>query len=379
MKPATERAPLRAARRVIVKIGTRLLVHEDGRIDEARIEALVDQIARIHDRGIEVVVVSSGAIGAGIDVLSLPGRPVALPELQMTAAVGQTRLLQSYASLFSERSIIIGQVLLTHDDLKNRKRHLNARQTMLTLLQRRVVPVVNENDVVSVDEIKLGDNDELAALVGILVEADLLVLLTSAPGLLGPDGQRVPVVPAIGPEQRAWVFDKESALSTGGMHTKLDAADLMCQIGAHAVIANGNEPDILARICAGEDLGTMFGSGAATAHHTRRKKWIAYFQRVEGTVEIDDGAVAAIRTGGRSLLPIGVTRIDGNFGFGAMVEVVDSEGLRIAQGFSTFSSGELEKIKGCRTDDISTLLDRKGSGESSEVIHRDDLVLVQSA
>lgn len=384
MQANEQRQALAQVRRVVVKVGTRVLVGARGRPDARRMQALVDQLARLRAAGREVVLVSSGAIGAGIEALKMPRRPQVLPDLQMAAAVGQSRLMAHYEKLFARRGCLIGQVLLTHDDLRHRVRHLNARNTMMNLLRHGIVPIVNENDVVSVDELRVGDNDQLAALVTMLVDAELLVLLTSTNGLRAPHGQngrtrRVAYLPRVTAEQLQWSWGKGSALSIGGMATKLQAAQAAVDTGAAAVIADGRRADVLDRLFAGEDLGTMIGGlgafreGAALAS---KKRWIAFFQRPQGALVVDEGAERAITQRGKSLLATGIRAADGQFDVGAMVNVQTLDGRPIARGLVEYSRAEVDRIKGHRTNEIALLL---GARPYDEVIHRDNMVVLDKA
>ena len=366
------RARLAEARRVVVKVGTRLLVNERGLPDRERIQGLVEQVASLHRRGLEVVLVTSGAIGAGLEALGLERRPTEIAELQMAAAVGQTRLISEYNRLFAERGIVAGQILLTHDDLRRRERHLNAQATLEHLLRRRAVPVVNENDTTSVAEIKVGDNDQLAALVALLIDADLLILLTTAAGLLGPGG-RVPHVPRLTDDIRALAVGKGSALSSGGMATKLESAAMVTRVGALAVIADGRGAGVLDQVLAGSDTGTLLGTGDRGAGPRKRKAWLTWFQRPEGVLRIDDGAAGALRHAGRSLLPSGVVAVEGEFEAGAVVQILDPAGRALAQGLTRFSGADIDRIKGCQSKDIGDIL---GIPDAREVVHRDDLVLL---
>lgn len=378
-----QRQALVRAQRVVVKVGTRVLVQRSGRPDERRIGALVEQLAALRAAGRQVILVSSGAIGAGIEALRLPGRPHSVPELQMAAAVGQSRLMARYDRLFAERGCLVGQVLLTHDDLRHRQRHLNARNTMMALLRHGIVPVVNENDVVAVDEIKLGDNDQLAALVTMLVDASLLVLLSSTDGLRAPCGpssartRRVPYLARVSEQELALAWGKGSPLSTGGMATKLAAAQAVVDVGASAVIADGRRGDTLQRLFRGEDVGTLIGTPATTVDGRRRglaskKRWIAFFQRPQGALLVDDGAARAILERGKSLLPIGLRAVEGSFAAGAMVTVKTLAGQAIARGLVEYTSAELAQIQGRRTAEIGTVL---GARPTAEVIHRDNMVV----
>lgn len=374
------RRALRDAKRVVVKVGTRVLVDERGRPDEARLRALVDGVVALHAQGREVVLVSSGAIGAGLDVLGLERRPKTLPDLQMAAAVGQLRLWTRYAELFAEKGCTVGQVLLTHDDLQHRLRHLNARHTMMNLLRNRMIPIVNENDVVAVDEIKFGDNDHLASLVAMLVDAELLVLLTSVDGLQAPvasgaeERARVSFLPQVTDEVLGLTWGTSDALSRGGMASKLQAAQAASSVGIPVVIASGHDPDVLSRLVCGEDLGTLIAKPAGGRPVVRSKKrWIAFFNRPEGSLIIDDGARRAVVEGGKSLLPIGVRAVEGDFAAGAVVTVRALGGEVVARGLADYGSDDLRTIQGHRTDAIAGLL---GERSYDEVIHRDNMVVL---
>lgn len=374
-----QRKALGQAKRIVVKVGSRLLVQGGGRPDVRRMRDLVKDVARLRKEGREVVVVSSGAIGTGMQALGMKTRPATLPELQMAAAVGQSRLMANYDKLFAAERCRIGQVLLTHDDLKDRQRHLNARNTMMELLRHGIVPVVNENDVVAVEEIKFGDNDLLAALVALLIEADLLVLLTTVDGFRAPTGKRgsrrVPVLKGVTPEELKHAVGKGSEVSTGGMSSKLQAANMVAKVSAPVVIADGRKARIVSRILRGEDTGTLIASEAASAGALLggRKRWIAFFHKPQGALVVDEGAREAIEKKGRSLLPIGIREVEGHFPAGTVVNVRTVQGVLFACGVVDYSSNDIRKIKGHRTDEIANLL---GSKDYDEVIHRDNMVVL---
>ncbi len=371
------RQSLSRARRIVVKVGTHVLVREDGTADPRRFRALVDQLARLRADGREVVLVSSGAIGMGLQALGLSSRPTALPELQMAAAVGQSRLMEQWGRLFARRGCVVGQVLLTHDDLKHRLRHLNARNTFMALLRHGVVPVVNENDVVAVDEIKFGDNDQLAALVTMLVDADLLVLLSSVDGLQDAPtrvstGERVSCLPRVTSQTLDLVRKDRGSLSVGGMGSKLLAAQAASEVGAAVVIADGRAPRVLDRILAGEDTGTLIGGsiggpigglGAAGRRIPSRKRWLAYFHKPQGSLVVDAGARAALVKNGKSLLPVGVKAVEGRFEAGSVVAIKGPDGAVFARGLVECASADIERALGERGRD--------------EVIHRDNLVVLE--
>ena len=379
MRTSSIRESIKTARRIVVKIGSRVLVQKTGRPDIVRMKALVKDIARLRREGREVVVVSSGAIGTGVNALGLKSRPTSLPDLQMAAAVGQSRLMTTYDNLFSAEKCKVGQVLLTHDDLNNRQRHLNARNTMMALLRNGVVPIVNENDVVAVDEIKFGDNDRLAALVALLIEADLLILLTTVDGFLAPAKgkrmKRVSVLNGVTAEELSHANGKGSELSTGGMASKLQAANMVARVSAPVVIANGCKAGILKKVLSGQDVGTLIATEATTQDSVLagRKRWIAFFNKPQGTVIVDEGARTAIEQKGKSLLPIGIRDVEGHFASGTVVNVKTTAGVLFACGVVDYSSDQIRKIRGLKTADIATML---GSKDYDEVIHRDNMVVL---
>ena len=376
----SERKKLASARRVVVKIGSRALVQSNGRPDTRRMAALVDGIAALHREGREVIVVSSGAIACGLQALGMKKRPEDLPTLQMAAAVGQSRLMAAYDKLFARKKCRIGQVLLTHDDLEHRRRHLNARNSMLKLLEHGVIPIVNENDVVSVDEIKFGDNDALASRSAMLVEADLLVLLTTVNGFRATDAKgrsrKVDFLPGVTSETLSHAKGKGSAFSTGGMASKLTSAAEAARMGTTVVIANGRQDGILQKIVSGANVGTLIPSSAAAADTpgsmNHRRRWVAFFHHAHGRITVDDGARDALLRRGKSLLPVGIRDVSGDFSPGDLVEILDLAGQRIAQGLSEFSSAELRLLKGLKTEKIREWL---GTDPPGEVIHRDNLVI----
>jgi glutamate 5-kinase len=373
------RVRLREARRVVVKIGSRVLVQPSGRPDRRRMAELVRQVAAARGRGTEVVVVTSGAIGSGMQALGMKARPSTIPDLQMAAAVGQSRLMARYDALFGREGILIGQILLTHDDLKDRIRHLNARNTMMNFLRHGIVPIVNENDVVAVEEIRFGDNDLLASLVSLLIDAQALVLLTTVDGLRAPAGdgrsRRVPFLAGVSESALNLAIGKGSHLSTGGMASKLQSAAMVADSGIPVAIADGRKPGMLTRVLAGENAGTLIApprspDALALPH---RKQWIAFFHKPSGTLVVDDGAREALVRKGRSLLPIGIREVQGSFGQGAVVNVAGIDGSVIARGLSDYSSEQLGIIKGRRSSDVEALL---GVRDYAEVIHRDNMVVL---
>jgi len=348
--------------RIVVKFGTGILTNEKRQLDPSRVEQLVAQVADQHKLGREVVIVSSGAVGAGMGVLGFDKRPTELSQLQACAAVGQLKLMAVYDKLFSKYGINIGQVLLTHDDVRHHDRHLNARNTLVNLLKYRVVPIINENDVVSTTELKFGDNDKLSALVAALLPADLLIILTSVDGLIenyGAPNQRViPTVQKIDSNIEKLAGGTVSQLSVGGMATKLQAAKIAMSSGIPLVIASGKKKDTIANILDCKEEGTLFIPSARKLKS--RKRWIAFFHRPKGSVFVDDGARTALREKGKSLLRPGIVRCEGEFEPGDVISICDIEGTEFARGIVKYSSKEI--------------MDNKKL--SQEVVHRDDLVIL---
>ena len=374
-----QRKALKLAKRVVIKLGSRLLIDDSGRPDSNRIHSLTSEMGRLHKENKEIVLVSSGAIAVGLNSLGMKARPNTLPQLQMTAAVGQVLLMRIYEQFFAKQGIRIGQVLLTHDDLRNRTRHLNARNTMLELLRQRIIPVVNENDVVSVDEIKFGDNDMLASLVSILLEAELLVLLTTADGLQADYGtakaRRIGYLRSISSQILSMASGKTDDLSLGGMTSKLQSAQAASHNGARVIIADGRKKRVITDIINGLDTGTLIG-GSLQEKRSKlkgRKRWIAYFHKTHGSLIIDEGARKAIEQNGHSLLPIGVKIVEGQFSKGTLVNVKSEQGILIARGLVDYSSERLEKIKGHKSSEIEKIL---GFKDYEEVIHRDNMVVL---
>jgi glutamate 5-kinase len=363
------RSKFATTKRIVVKIGSRLLA-EDA---EARVRNLVAQIAAQRARGISCVLVSSGAIALGVRRLGLGERPHAIPHLQATAAVGQGHLMHYYDRAFAEHGLAAGQVLLTHDDLSDRARFLNARHALLGLLEYGAIPVINENDTVAVEEIKFGDNDELAALVTNLVEAELLVILTDVGGLLDANGSVIPEVTDIDSQAAPVAGGSQSGVGRGGMASKVKAARVAAKFGCATVVASGREPEVLRRVLGGEPLGTVFVPTPRAQALGSRKHWIAYALKPAGTLVVDDGARKALVENKRSLLPSGVREVKGRFGLGDAVSVATLDGKEFARGLCGYSAEEVEKIRGRRTTDIESVL---GYKYFDEVIHRDDLVIL---
>ncbi|MEW5785507.1 MAG: glutamate 5-kinase [Bacillota bacterium] len=369
----------RPQRRIVVKVGTRLVTHANGKLNPDYIERLVRELADLRNRGLDVILVSSGAIGAGIGRMGMLKRPEEIPEKQAAAAVGQGLLIQIYEKFFTEYGLIVAQILLTRADLVSRRRYINACNTISTLLRWGVVPIINENDSISVQEIKFGDNDQLSALVAGLSDADLLVILTDIDGLYTANPRKytdavlVPTVREITAAVKSWGDTSDDNLATGGMVTKLQAAEMATSSGIGMVIANGTIPAVLHRILDGEQVGTYFYPQKTFLN--RRKRWIAFGRVVQGRVTIDQGAREALCRDGKSLLPVGVISVDGTFDPGALVAVLDQAGTEIGRGLCNFSSAELAKIKARPSSEIDILIERRTA--AVEVIHRDNLVLRQ--
>ena len=364
------------ARRIVVKIGSNVLSDERGHLSEKFIADLARQVAFLFREGRETVLVTSGAISAGIARMELGSRPKLLPQLQAAAAVGQSHLMHLYAVAFRKEGMEVGQILLTSEDLKSRSRHLNARNTIIALLEKGVVPIINENDTVSTDEIKFGDNDCLSALVSNLVTADLLVILTDTQGLMTEDpkkgrGELIREVARITPDIEALAKGAGSARGTGGMASKLSAVKMVVSSGEAAVIADGRERDIIVRLLRGEDIGTFFHP--AKEKMDGRKRWIAFFIKPKGKLIIDDGAVAALLRKGTSILPSGIREVLGEFKDGDTVSVLAADAREIASGLSNYSYADLRKIRGRKTGEITGLLGHK---DYDEAVHRDNLVLL---
>lgn len=375
-EPVNNRHALSQTRRVVVKVGTRLLCGTKGQFNINRMESLVSDLAALCQER-ELVLVSSGAIGAGVGRLGLTRKPRTIPEKQAAAAVGQCLLMQQYDHLFSYQGLIVAQVLLTRYDIMDRERYLNARYTFETLLTQGVVPVVNENDTVAVEEIRFGENDNLAAHVACLVEADLVILLTDQDGFYdqipGSDGKGkvIPEIAEITPEIESLAGGRGSALSTGGMVTKLQAARIAMTAGIPLVIANGLKVGAIQRVLNGDPEGTLFVPG--TGRMQSRKHWIAFSSPVQGWIYIDQGAAGAVLNKGKSLLPSGILRVEGEFAAGTVVVVADQDGRELGRGISNYSSGAINLIKGHKSTEIRSII---GYHDYDEVIHRDNLTLL---
>lgn len=363
------------ARRLVVKVGTGVLTAENGGLDRSRIAKLAEQIMQLRQLGYYTALVSSGAIAAGMAELGMTKRPTALPDLQAAAAVGQSKLMAAYDECFKKYGSTAAQILLTREDFDDRTRYLNARNTILTLWRLGAVPVINENDTVSVEEITFSDNDLLSALVTNLLRADVLVMLSVVDGVycVGPDGtvtgETIDVVERVTDDVKALSSGETSARGKGGMDSKLEAARIATYAGEAAVIANGKCDDILLRIVRGEKVGTLF----LPVHPkmASRKRWIGFTSKPSGSLQVDAGAAEAILKKGRSLLASGIRAVEGMFQKGDTVSIVDEHGVEIARGLVNYSSAEVERIKGLKTSAIAKVL---GEKPYDEVVHRDNLV-----
>jgi glutamate 5-kinase len=353
---------LKNVSRIVVKLGTGVLTDSRKQPDLAQMEQLVAQIAAQRLTGREVVLVTSGAVGSGMGALGYKKRPTELAEQQACAAVGQSRLMATYETLFAKHNLHVAQVLLTHEDLQGHERHLNARNTLVTLLKHRVIPIINENDAISFTELKFGDNDKLSALVASLLPADLLVILTTVDGVIEnfgkPDARVIPTIEQIDAAVESQVGGTDSETAVGGMTSKIQAAKIVIRSGVPLVIASGHKNNVLANILAGEEEGTLFIPQSTRLQG--RKRWIAFFHHPKGTLFVDDGAKKALRENGKSLLPPGVARCEGEFITGEVLRICDLDGTEFARGICKYSSDAIKSRQFTTT----------------EMVHRDDLVIL---
>ncbi|WNM61787.1 glutamate 5-kinase [Candidatus Nitrospira neomarina] len=369
---------LAACKRIVVKVGSSLVASSQGGLRLDRINRLAQELGTLQAQDRQIVVVSSGAIVAGLSHLAIFSYPAELPLQQAAAAVGQSRLMRAYEMAFEETKNKIAQVLLTHQDLSDRRRFLNARHTLNTLIQLRVIPIINENDTVAIEEIRFGDNDTLAGEVAHLVDADLLVILSDVDGLysqdphLNPSAELIPLVANVTKDIEDLAGTSRTQASRGGMVTKIRAAKQAGRFGVPTLLLNGETPHALEDVLNGKPGGTFFVSDQSPL--TSRKQWIAYTLRPKGEVRLDEGAVAALTLRGKSLLPSGILDITGIFLTGDPITCATREGMPFAQGLTNYSAETLHRIKGKKTSDIRQLL---GSLEYEEVIHRDNLVLTK--
>lgn len=365
------RQDIKKAKRIVIKAGTSVLASKDLTLNKAWMKDFVRQISSLLRQGREVIVVSSGAIAAGMNLLGIKKRPHSLPEQQACAAIGQGHLMNIYEDFLKKNGFHAAQILLTWEDIRERRRYLNAENTLHTLLSKKTVPIINENDTVSVDEIKFGDNDKLSALVANLAGADVLIMLTDVEGLCVEEKRCIDIVKEIDAqvEKAARSTDKECSL--GGMKTKLEACKIAMSSGVYSVIASGHKKDVLLKILQGENVGTLF-----VPKKTRmqaRKRWIAFNARPQGKIIIDDGAKEALVRKNKSLLACGVKSVEGRFSYGDVVVIAGGDGAEFARGLSNYSAGDLDRIKGRGTKEIEGLIKE---GFYEEVVHKDNLVIL---
>jgi glutamate 5-kinase len=377
----TAKAPGLAYQRIIIKLGTKLLTRGTNQLNHEVMTNLAAQVAKLHEQGAEIIIVSSGAIAAGRSKLGIAGNIKGIPYKQVLASVGQSRLMNTYEQIFSQYNITVAQALLTKPDITDRAGYLNARNTLLALMEMKVICIVNENDVISIDEIKeakFGDNDNLSAMVANLVDADMLMILTDIAGLYSADPSRnpqahlIPVVKKIDAEIKRLGVKTSSAVGTGGMITKIEAAQVATASGVHVVIADGKEENIIVRLASGEAVGTHF-TGAGE-HVESRKRWMLSGLCTRGTLTVDAGAAAALQKQNRSLLAAGIKSTEGKFNRGDIVAVYDTEGTQIGCGITNYSAADIGKIKGAHSDKIASLLN---FDYGPEVVHRNNLALLE--
>lgn len=367
---------IKDVKKVVVKVGSSSLTHNTGLLNLSAIDHLVRDLSNIHNRGIEVVLVSSGAISAGMGRLGFAEKPHTIPEKQACAAVGQVRLIHTYDKLFAEYGNISSQILFNRDDMSDRVRFLNARNTFFSLLKLGVIPIVNENDALTVDEIKFGDNDTLSAMVSSLIEADLLIILSDIDGLYdsnpkdNPDAKLIKVVNEINEDIEKMAGGAGSSIGTGGMATKIKAGKIATTSGTSMIIANSNERNVITRIFDGEEIGTYFKASSKPMHS--KKHWLAYETKTQGEIIIDDGAVIALKNH-NSLLPKGILDVTGNFVEGDVVSILSTSKDKIANGIVNYSSNEILLIKGNDSSEINKLL---GYKNFDEIIHINNMVLL---
>lgn len=366
------------AHRLVLKVGSTLVTNEGKGVDLQAVDQWAQQIAALHAQGKQIVLVSSGAIAEGMARLGWPRRPKTMPELQAAAAVGQMGLVQAYEAAFAKHGIKTAQILLTHEDLANRRRYLNARSTLVTLLALGVVPIVNENDTIVTDEIRVGDNDTLGALVTNLIEANVLIILTDTPGLFNADPRKNPQAQLIScaqagdPKLEAMAGGSGSSLGTGGMLTKVLAAKRAANSGGYTIIASGHEQQVLQRLTSGESIGTELQ--AVLPVRSARQRWLANHLRTRGRITLDHGAIKAITQSHKSLLPIGVIAVEGEFERGDVVACVDEHGVEYARGLINYSAADTNRILRLPSNKIAAVL---GHITDTELIHRDNMVVAR--
>ncbi len=378
--PSSRRLLKKNSRRIVIKIGSNVIASHRQGLDEKRMKGIAKEVAALREEGREVLLVSSGSILCGMEKLALPRPPKTIPMKQAAAAVGQSRLMWAYEKFFARYDIKVAQILLTGDVVADRKRFINARNTLMTLLKYQILPIINENDTVTVDEIKLGDNDHLAAQVTHLVDASLLIILSDVDGLYtedpgkNPKASLVPIVETVTPKIKKMAGGVMTSGGTGGMATKVKTAEKVADYGVATLILNGTVPGLIKRALHSEDLGTLFLPKLARL--SSRKHWIAHSLRTKGELTLDQGAVGALLKKGRSLLPSGIHSLSGKFGVGDAVLCLSPEGKEIAKGLTNYSASEMMRIKGIHSSKIEKVLGYKAT---DEIIHRDNLVITDES
>jgi glutamate 5-kinase len=372
-----DRSQLQAARRIVVKVGTSTLTYPNGKLNFSRIESLVRELADAVNAGKQILLVSSGAVGAGMDRLGWKEKPKTIPEKQAAAAVGQGILMHAYEKLFGEYGQIVAQVLLTREDSVNRRRYANSRNTLLTLLDIGVIPIINENDAVAIDELKIGDNDTLSANVAAIVDADLLIILSDVDGVYSanpqtdPTARLLPEIVDVTPEIEAMCGGAGTMRGTGGMLTKMAAARMAMNSGIIMVITSGAFSGTIQAVLDGKPVGTLFPPRQNRLQF--RKRWLAFGARIKGRLKVDKGCAQAILANGSSLLAAGIKEVEGNFDQGSTVSILNQDGWEIARGLTNYNAGEVQKIMGAHTHQIAEILGHK---PYDEVVHRDNMVLL---
>ncbi len=362
--------------RIVIKIGTSVLLDDEKKISSGKIRDIARQVKKAKEAGIEVIIVSSGAVGCGMETIGISRKPKEIAKKQALASIGQVLLMKMYRENFEKKDMKVGQILLTHEDIKNKVRCLNLTNTLDTLLRMNIVPVINENDALSYTEIKFGDNDNLSALIAQIASADLLLILSDVEGLYDrdpnryPDARMIPVVRKIDEDIEGSAAQSASEKSVGGMISKLEAAKKAGMYGIPTRVVLGGKKDVILNVIAGKQVGTLFLPGRKLA---RRKWWTAFAFKAKGTVWVDDGAERAIVNNGKSLLPSGVVRIDGHFASGDCIEMKNASGTMVAKGLANYSSSEMDRIKGLKSLDIEKEL---GYKYTEEVVHRDNMVVI---
>lgn len=372
------REALKNAKRIVIKVGTSTITYANGKRNFSQIDRLAREISDLQNQGKEMILVTSGAVAVGVDRMCLPCKPATIPGKQAAAAVGQGVLMHTYEKFFADYGQVVAQVLITKTEAIDRHRYTNSRNTFMELMRQHVIPIVNENDVVALDELKIGDNDNMSALVAGIVDADLVIILSDVDGLYTanpqthPEAELVPTVLEITPEVEASAGGVGSARGTGGMATKIQAAKAATSSGIQLVIASGTEKNAITRILQGEVLGTLFVSRENRLQF--RKRWLAFGAQIQGSIVVDEGCAKAIhKAGGCSILPAGIFAVEGEFLAGSTVRVIDKDAHELARGLVHYSSAELSQIKGCKSAEIADILGHKNF---DEVIHRDDLVIL---